>query len=262
MAKREGAKPVNTFAADPARGYLECSQRPLHILVFLLPVLVLYELGATFYLTGPDGQPRTIAAWGMLARFFEAFGVFGLHLPAALLVTVLLIWHLLLRDPWRLRPSVPIGMAMESFVWTIPLTILAMVLVGGQDAPPAVQVQPSGADGLLALPWQARLTISAGAGLYEELLFRMIAIAAAHALLVDVMHLSNRLGGALAVLLSALAFTLYHRVSPAGDPSAWAVLGFYFAAGLYFGGLYLLRGFGLVVAVHVLYDILALVVIG
>jgi membrane protease YdiL (CAAX protease family) len=197
----------------------------------------------------------------MLARVFEAFGVVGLHLPAILLVTVLLIWHVLQRDRWTLHLPVLGGMAMEAFVWTIPLTILAMLLAGEQGAAPAaVQAQPTGG-GLLSLPWQARLTISAGAGLYEELLFRMIVIAAAHAVLVDVVRLPEWLGGLLAVVISAAAFALYHRVPLAGSPGAVGVVAFYFGAGLYFGTLYLLRGFGIVVAVHMLYDILALVVI-
>lgn len=261
MGERE--RSTTRDALPQGQRYLAASQRPLHILVFLAPVLIAYELGAMLYLTGPDGQPKTIAAWGMLARVFEAFGVVGLHLPAVLLVTVLLIWHVLQRDRWTLHLPVLAGMAMESFVWTIPLTILAMLLAGehaATAAPAAAQVQ-QGSESLLSLPWQARLTISAGAGLYEELLFRMIVIAAAHAVLVDVVRLPDRIGGLVAVVVSAAAFALYHRVPLAGSPQAVGVLAFYFLAGLYFGTLYLLRGFGIVVAVHMLYDILALVVI-
>jgi membrane protease YdiL (CAAX protease family) len=258
MAKREESKP-RTKARAAIDGYFEVSQRPLHILLFLAPILLLYELGAMLYLTGSDGQPRTIAAWGMLARVFEEFGVVGLHLPAFLLVAVLLIWHVLQRDPWTIRLPVLGGMAMESCVLTIPLTILAVVLAGDATTA-AAQVVPS--DGLHSLPRPARMTIAAGAGLYEELLFRMIVIAAAHAVLVDVVRLPNWLGGLLAVVISAGAFALYHRVPLAGDPGAARVLVFYFGAGLYFGTVYLLRGFGIVVAVHMLYDILALVVMG
>lgn len=258
MAKREEAKPRRSAPAPGPQTYAQLSQRPLHILVFLLPVLVAYELGAMLYLTGDDGQTKTIAAWGMLARVFETFGVFGLHLPAALLVTVLLIWHLLQRDPWTLRLPVLAGMTMESFVWTVPLTILAMLLAGQPDAPPPA----AQAEGLFSLPWQARLTISAGAGLYEELLFRMILIAAAHAVLADVVRVPSWLAGVLAVGLSAAAFALYHRAPGSMEAASLWTMTFYFGAGLYFGTLYLLRGFGIVVAVHMLYDILALVVIG
>lgn len=244
-------------------GYFATAQRPLHILVFLLPLLIAYELGAILYLTGSGGHPTTIAAWGMLARFFEMFGAFGFHLPAALLVTVLLVWHLLQRDPWRLRPAVLVGMAMEACLWTVPLTILLIVLQsavgGGAGAALQAPVQAQAAGTLHELPWQAKLTISAGAGLYEELLFRMIAIAAVHALLVDIMRLSDWAGGAIAVAVSAGAFALYH-VQAGGPEVGLAGLVPYFVAGLYFGGLYLGRGFGLVVAVHFLYDVVALLV--
>ena len=288
-------------APRPA-GYFAEAQRPLHILAFLLPLLLAYELGALLYLSGGDGAPRTIAAWGMLARFFEMFGAFGFHLPAALLVTVLVIWHVLQRDPWRVRTPVLAGMAMEACLWTVPLTILLIVLqsvVGREGSPPAaaVVVQAGDAEALRSLPWQARLTISAGAGLYEELLFRMIGIAAVHAVLVDVMRLSNRVGGTVAVAVSAGAFALYHiraggpavglwgrvvvwglatggggpgagagAAAPfalyhirAGGPAVglWWLLP-YFVAGVYFGVLYLTRGFGLVVGVHFLYDVVAL----
>jgi len=246
------------------RGYLAESQRPLSILVFLLPLLAAYELGAWLYLSGGEDGPTTIAAWGMLSRVFETFGVVGLHLPAVLLVTVLLVWHVLQREPWRVRPMVLIGMAMEACVWTVPLTILLIivdsVLGGGGENAATALVQTGGGAGLRELPWQARLTISAGAGLYEELVFRMILIAAAHTLLVDVLRLSNRTGGVIAVLVSAIAFALYHQQAGAGGGLAWALP--YLVAGLYFGVLYLARGFGLVVVVHFLYDVVALLVSG
>lgn len=256
-------KRTNTKAAPAPRGdsYLQLSQRPLHILIFLCPVLAAYEVGAVVYLSGPGGEARTIAAWGMLARFFEAFGAVGLHLPAALLITVLLIWHVLRRDRWTIHPLALVGMAMESCIWTVPLTMLAMVLVSQAGPAPAL-IQPADAGGILALPWQARLTISSGAGLYEELLFRMIGIAACHALLVDVIRLPERPGAVLSVVIPAVAFALYHQLPSGGGVELWSAAGFYFISGLFFGALYLTRGFGIVVATHALYDILALVVIG
>lgn len=252
--------------APRATGYFAEAQGPLHILVFLLPLLLVYELGALLYLSGGDGPPKNIAAWSMLARFFEMFGAFGFHLPAALLVTVLLLWHVLLRDPWRVRPLVLVGMAMEACLWTVPLTILLIVLqsvLGGEGTPAAARVMAQAGDSgtLRDLPWQARLTISAGAGLYEELLFRMIAITALHAVLVDVLRLSDRVGGAIAVVVSAGAFAAYH-LPPGGTGVGLGWLSPYFVAGVYFGALYLVRGFGLVVGVHFLYDVVVLLRFG
>lgn len=254
-----------TEAAPPREaGYFAEVQRPLPILLFLLPLLVAYELGAFLYLSDSDGQPTTIAAWGMLARFFEMFGVVGLHLPAVLLVTVLLIWHVLEHHPWRVRLPVLVGMAMEACVWTVPLTILLIVLQSALtgEAAPIAAAQVADPEGLRSLPWQARLTISAGAGLYEELLFRMIAIAAIHAVLVDILRLPSWVGGGIAIVVSAAAFALYHNQAGGGGIRGAEALVPYFVAGVYFGVLYVVRGFGLVVGVHFLYDVVALLVSG
>jgi membrane protease YdiL (CAAX protease family) len=104
----------------------------------------------------------------------------------------------------------------------------------------------------------SRLTISIGAGLYEELMFRMLLIGALHTLLVDVAGARARLGAAIAIIISAAAFAWYH---PLEDPAApaglsWPRLAFYFLAGVYFGTLFIMRGFGIVVGVHALYDIM------
>src|SRR5690606_28441143 len=114
---------------------------------------------------------------------------------------------------------------------------------------------------LLSLPWQARLTISIGAGLYEELLFRMIAIAALHLVFVDLARLSESMGRVLAVGLSAAAFAVYHDLSSSGGALDPARVLFFLCAGVYFGAIYLWRGFGIVVAVHALYDVLVLVLL-
>jgi membrane protease YdiL (CAAX protease family) len=102
--------------------------------------------------------------------------------------------------------------------------------------------------------------LSIGAGIYEELLFRMVAIALVHFVLVDVFRFSHRFGAVSAILLSALAFTLYHGVIGDGETGVqWTSAVFFFISGLYFAGLFVVRGFGIAVGVHAAYDILVTV---
>ena len=101
--------------------------------------------------------------------------------------------------------------------------------------------------------------ISVGAGLYEELVFRMMLIAVIHTLLVDLAGLRPRTGTGLAILISAVAFTWYHPLTDAAGVVSAPRIAFYFLAGLYFGLVYVWRGFGIVVAVHALYDIITVV---
>jgi membrane protease YdiL (CAAX protease family) len=90
----------------------------------------------------------------------------------------------------------------------------------------------------------------------------MLLIAAIHTLLVDVGKASHFTGGLVAIVVSALLFMLYHPLRDvAGDFSMRAAV-FYFMAGLYFGAVFVSRGFGIVVAVHALYDVATIVLEG
>jgi len=247
----------------PLDGYADLSASPLHVLVFLAPLLLLYEIGSILYLVDPSsGVVETIRARGIVARFFEFFGVVGLFLPGAALVAVLIAWHLLKGDRWRIRPGVLAGMAMESIAWTLPLLVMGVVVRDAIVGASMASMASAGATGPLeALPWQARLTIAVGAGLYEEMLFRLILIAAADFVLVDLLGVSSRSGRMAALLISAVAFTFYHDLGlPGGGVDVFRLV-FYMLAGLYFGWIYLSRGLGIVVAVHAFYDILVLVLL-
>ncbi len=234
--------------------YLDASKKPLTILAFLLPLVVAYEIGLAFALRSSEGV-LTNKAHVTLLRFFDTFGISaggGLYLGGAVLVVVLLVWHLLTRDPWRLEPATPGVMAVESLIVTIPLIVLAQVILrnsAGSQPMPATPVVDATALGSLTI-W-SKLAISIGAGLYEELMFRMLLIAVLHTLLVDVGKLNSTLGAIIAIVVSASAFTIYHPQAADFDSGM-----FYFVAGLYFGGVYVVRGFGIVVGVHAIYDII------
>lgn len=265
--KKPGESPRrDTAPAHHPESYFRLSREPLHMLVFLLPLVVLHHIGSAIYLTDPDsGAVETIRAQSLMARFFELFGAGGLYLPGLLLVVVLFLWKLLTPGRWHLRPLVIGGMFLESLAWSLPLLVLWQLVA--DIAPPltsgalAAMASPSppvpGADaGALG-----RLTIAIGAGLYEELLFRLCAIALLHTILADGLRLGKMTSGAVAVLISAAAFALYHDAPFLSEGIIdWPSLAFFFLAGVYFGALYLFRGFGIVVAAHAIYDVVALVI--
>ena len=63
-----------------------------------------------------------------------------------------------------------------------------------------------------------------------------------------------------ALVLSSVAFAFYHPLRDASGTFSATRLAFYMLAGVYFGVIYLWRGFGIVVAVHAFYDILTVLV--
>ena len=102
------------------------------------------------------------------------------------------------------------------------------------------------------------LVLSLGAGLYEELLFRVLLVGGMLAL--GSMLLPGRRGlvGAAAVLGSALLFAAFHYLGALGDEWSLSSFVFRFLGGLAFSLIYALRGFGIVAWTHALYDVFLL----
>ncbi len=244
------------------------------MLVFLLPLIIIYEVGLAMRheeLAGTGG----VRAWNLLAGAMEALGVapstvVGYSLPAAIIIVVLLLWHVLEKRPWRLKPLVPTLMLAEAVAWMVPLLLFAGVVTRLSEPAPAATptlaqpLVPASLEALGHLSWQARLVIAIGAGLYEELLFRLALLALLHAVLADLCKLGPRAVVAISLPVSALAFMAYHDVwtaSGAWGLDPWPAL-LYFAGGLYLGAVYLLRGFGLAVGAHACYNTTVLVLLG
>lgn len=256
---------LTTRASAIADDYWQLSVRPLHVLVFLLPLIVLYELGVATYLSGgPHGED--IRAKLLLSVFFNTFGVAGLYVPAAAVAVVLLFWHALSRDKWRVRPLVIGGMALESGLWALPLVVFGAALLSvSSDYLPAAAEVAGGAVRSAAEagvnPWQRRATIALGAGIYEEFLFRLVGITLLHMVIKDLLGAGEWPARIIAVVLTALAFAFYHDATVQAGVINWPILVVYTFAGLFFGALFIGRGFGVVVGAHLVYNLIAMQVI-
>ncbi len=226
----------------------------------IAPLVVIYEIGLVHALKGAQGTLTNGAHEG-LVRFFTNFGVDParlnlptLALPSIALVVVLLVWQLLARKPWKIHFPTVGGMMIESVLFALPLLVIAQLISRA-----FVPVGPEELLQLTELTTFGKVSMSIGAGLYEELIFRMVALSLLHTLLVDLFRLPERFGVGIAIALSALLFALYHplRSETGGiDPRRFT---FFVVAGLFFGTLYVTRGFGIVVGAHSLYDIATVV---
>jgi membrane protease YdiL (CAAX protease family) len=224
--------------------------------------VLLYEAAMVSILRHEEGDQvltSTNLAHKGLLRFFDAMGIeiSGWFLPGLALVAVLLAWQVIGRFAWTVDVRYLGLMLVESILLALPLVVFGRLLrelgsgAGALLAPAATEFAHAGP------LW--RVAMSIGAGLYEELVFRMLVIALLHAVLVDVAKLSGRTGTGIAIAISALLFMMYHWLG--GAPGSVSLVDnlFYFAAGLYFGLIFVLRGFGIVAAAHALYDIAVVV---
>src|SRR5262249_39979241 len=94
-----------------------------------------------------------------------------------------------------------------------------------------------------------------GAGIYEEVLFRLILFSGLEWVLLWI-NLRPPLTAIVAGVASALLFSAAHHVGPAGEPFQGYVFVFRTVAGLYFAILYRWRGFGIAAGSHACYDVL------
>ncbi len=243
--------------------YLERSRRPLQALFFLLPLIVIYEVGTLIYATDyAQGVTQHIKARLVLLGFFEWFGVGGYLLPGLIVIAALLGWHIASKDRWEIEPRLYLLMLGESILLAVPLLFFMSVLSRGSAAPHyAISMQAlggipevlAGADAASA-HWRAEAIFSIGAGIYEELLFRMVAIAMLHLLLVDVLALPDLWGSIAAIVISSVAFALYHF--SAEQPFDMTRFLLYAAAGVYLACVFIVRGFGVAAGTHAVYDLL------
>lgn len=229
-------------------GYWAESHRPLASLVFVAPLLAVYEVGVL--LLGPAASRNGADVW--LRGFLDLIGFGQYFLLPLVTVAILLGWHHTTRRPWRLSRGILIGMAVESAALSVCLWLLLQVqgALLGIAAPP---VQPP-----------ARLSVSGGlgglvgylgAGVYEELLFRLmlLPIVACGVRLLGVAAVPSLVVG---VVASSLVFAVAHHVGPHGEPLDWFVFLFRTMAGVFFCVLFLKRGFGIAAGTHAGYDIM------
>ena len=102
------------------------------------------------------------------------------------------------------------------------------------------------------IPEQFYLAI--GAGIWEELLFRVASIGLLLTFLTKVLGYSGFYSVIIAITFSALIFSLFHYLGPFGDNFTYKSFYLRTLAGILLGSLYLFRGFGITVYTHIFYD--------
>ncbi len=273
-----------------AERYWVESRRPLASLVFIAPLLVAYEAGAAWlgaqngadafmrwllhllgfgqYLLLPALTVCILLAWNHLARqpWRLSGGVLSGMAAESLLLgvclcLVYLAWGAMASadnggksgaHAQMTSASLP-GVARPERAWESPEFSSASATpfqgVPPQGVPPAAETggkikQSAGAMvGLL------------GAGIYEELLFRLILLS----LLAWGLRrtgVAPRVSTLLAVLASSLLFAAAHHFGQYGEEFVRSRFLFRSLAGVFFSAVFIYRGFGIAAGSHAAYDVL------
>ncbi|MFN4260309.1 MAG: type II CAAX prenyl endopeptidase Rce1 family protein [Gemmataceae bacterium] len=231
-------------------GYWSATRHPWPCLLFLVPLLLTYEVGV-LWLGGPHADTLRNGADVWLRWGLESFGLRSLYIAPALVALLFVIWS------WRRRHDVPselfgvwVGMILESVGFALVLWGFSKALGPILDQLGVVLATPTPSEYALSLA----ITFI-GAGIYEEFIFRLLLFAGLYHVLC--LALTPRLPAfGIAALISATIFAAAHNIGPYGEPFHDLVFLFRMSAGIYFVFLLQLRGFAVAVGAHACYDVL------
>lgn len=233
----------------PPRGYLAVTRTATYGFLAALPLLVLYEVSILLANAGEVQAVRVGAdIWTKrLLALLGGTGWMALGVAAFVVGAAVFVAERKRRVP--IRPAYFAGIVAESLVYAVVLAVVVGTTVGLLfSMVPASQVaRPLGLGTQLAL--------SIGAGLYEELVFRVVLVGGLYLVLRRLMP--ERTHAYLtAALIGAVLFSAVHYVGPYGDPFGLASFTFRFLFGLALNAVFLVRGFALAAWTHALYDVL------
>jgi len=249
-SSRAGRRRSRPAQSDDVRFLRDAAPaRPLPSLLFLAPVLLFYAVGLIW--VRPDLAARADL---LLRQALAPLGLTGVLAPTWLVVGVLMLWHVFRRDPWRVPGRLLGRMAAETLLLAVPLFVLLTVMrlaAGGGSTlamPVASSARAAGTD------WLAPAMGSIGAGIYEELLFRLLMVGAVLGLARRILHRESPGVTVAVILIAAGIFAGAHTLD---DPArfAWDSFLFRSAAGTYLGYVFARRGFGIAAGVHIVFDL-------
>ena len=228
--------------------YWRLARSPRYSVSFAFLLLVAYEALALLLSRLEMVRVRN-GADVLLKQLFVGFGgryglaVFGLLLVgggAALIGRDI-------RRSGGIRPRYFVFMAAESIAYGLVFGIVAGTLTG--MLLPRLAIAPAS----LGLP--AQVMVSLGAGIYEELVFRVLLVSGLMLIASKGFGWSRQGASLFAVFLGALIFSAFHYMGAYGERFALGSFTFRTIAGLLFSALYVLRGFGITAWTHALYDV-------
>jgi len=259
--------PFNTSMDTPAlrtppttrsTGYLELTRSPLYSVLISLPLFLLYEIGALLFLQSGNGRigigPEHWMKWLLHQVGIDSTLVLS---GLVLLAGGVVYW----RERKQGTPVLPkyLGfMVAESAGYAVTSGYLVSGVVGTLLLIPVLVPLQTGPQ----LGFTQNIVLSLGAGLYEELFFRLILVSALAWGLTALLRKkkaeqkpNTRAHYIVAAVVGALFFSTVHYIGSMADHFTLGSFLFRFMMGLVLNALFVFRGFGVAALTHALFDV-------
>ena len=233
---------------EEERGYFNVTQSRSASLIFILPLLIVYEIGVIVYRADINGVAAIVKSpiTYLKQNPVELVGTGGMILITSVLIGLVVgaIWHIGRLGALRLR--IFAGMLAESALYALLLGPFALIPVTGQAQWGGFEPQMSNV--------MEKIVIATGAGLYEEFLFRFIILGLLYFLLKELTELSTAWAAIWSLLLSSALFSGLHLIGPE-ESMSFGAFNYRLSAGFLLGLIFLWRGLGIAAWTHTLYDV-------
>ncbi|NGP77613.1 CPBP family intramembrane metalloprotease [Balneolaceae bacterium YR4-1] len=230
------------------KSYFNSTHTLLYSYLISLPLLLLYEI--LIFVAQPDTEQVVRISVDVWIK--TLFSYFGQDVLSITLIFVALIGIFVLYKERNKLGSLKAGyfmtMLIEASAYAFILALLISTTVSGLLQIAAYQTVES-------LSTLQQLALSLGAGLYEELFFRVILVGLL-LLVLKYMVQTKWLRFALAMVIAALLFSAVHYIGDLGDTFTLSSFLFRFLFGLALNAIYIFRGFGMAAWTHAIYDLM------
>ena len=224
--------------------YWKVTKNIYYSMLFIFPMLFLYEMMCWIQFAGKSAEIRN-GADVFLRQLIMGFGKHSESIYGLLLIIVffgIMFFNRNMVKKERLKFTFLLFMFAESLLWSLGFLILMSI---------SERITLSILERNI-IPEQFYLAI--GAGIWEELLFRVGAIGLCLILLTKIIKYSEIFSALIAILFAAVLFSLFHYIGPFGDIFTYKSFYIRTWAGIFLGSLYLFRGLGITVYTHIFYD--------
>lgn len=223
--------------------YLTRSRNLPKSFLFILPLLVFYEIGIVIY-----GTETKNAADVIVKKPFEIFGDNATLAFNSLIIIISLCSIFYIEKKNRLSCKIFIPMLFESIAYGFSLGYVTLFFVHGY--------LPFDISNLYVQNFIKGIIISLGAGIYEEILFRMLLLSILYFIIVKALRINPIIGSLCSILICAFTFSIMHYIEPSGDSFSISSFSFRLVAGVILSAIFIFRGLGIAVYTHAIYDIL------
>jgi len=213
-------------------------------LIAIFPLFIIYEIGVAFTpaMNGVDFVSRNLFALVDYSR--KDYLLIHGSLALAFLIYLFVVRR---QASHPLRRFLP--MLAESTVYALALGALIVFVMRK-----LLGIEPALAAGGLD-----NVLMSFGAGVHEELVFRL-GVCAGGAAILRVLGARHTIAVGAAFLISSALFSAAHHIGPMGEPWAFPVFVYRTIAGLLFATIFYYRSLAHAAYTHALYDVWVMVI--